>query len=48
MRANLVFKRPLPGLSELGLDSICYRLGDRLFFQKVNFAFGRMHIDIDR
>ncbi len=48
MRANLVFKRPLPGLGELGLDGICYRLSDPLFFQKVNLAFGRMHVDIDR
>ena len=48
MRANLVLKCPLPGLGELGLDSICYRLGDLLFFQKVNLAFGRMHVDINR
>ena len=48
MCANLVFKRPLPGLGQLGLDSICYRLGDRLLFQKMHLAFGRMHVDIDR
>ena len=48
MCTNLVFKLPLPGLGELGLDNVCDRLGDPLFFQKVKLAFGRMHVDINR
>jgi hypothetical protein len=45
---NLVFERSFAVLSELGLNSVRYTLCNCFLFQKMNFTFGRMHINVNR